>query len=148
MLLLLVSCGRPKDNFVGCDPYMLERADDRPIIIFDKDGNDGYKIDEIDTLYILKYNGQNVCTDSISILHDENWGPSSILPVSAFDRFHKSNPSTKFYELKIKDRPEKFILKNFIISRTKGPCFEKSTIKELIINDSIVNSLPFVIKKQ
>lgn len=144
-VILLSSCSRPADKQGGCDPYMIYKADDQNIVEFD---TMSYQWNEIDTIYVKRYDSMEICTDS-TIWARPYWAyPPNAIAGSAFDRFHEGKSKVKYYELGIKGRPEKFIFRDFRVFRFKPDiCSEKSEIVEVTINNIATETFPYKITK-
>lgn len=145
LAFLFGSCLRPVKEQGGCDPYMTFKADDQAIVEFD---TMSYRWNEIDTVYIKRYDSMGVSNDSTIWTPINSWYLPNVLAASAFDEFHYGKSTVKYYELKIKGQAEIFIFRDFRVFRFKPQiCSEKSIISEVTINNTVTGTFPFLITK-
>jgi hypothetical protein len=155
LCILFSTCRITTCEDVVCDPCPSTTANDLPLIELDTSAN-SFKSNEIDTIYVRRLNAQMQLIDStIWTLHSEyigDWDWNEI-EGRAFDDLDHAKLGATYYQVQVKDRPEKYILADFDIKifQNRSECcncrisfVENVTIDGVVFNRS---KLPYIIKK-
>lgn len=148
LFINLISCRQ-----YGCDDSPpSSRVDNQALVQFDTAILGGFRFSDLDTIYIKRYYARKA--DSV-IIDYLPWVQFSRTPwhqirAVEFDRFFKNDSLATRYEMSIGDLPQKYIFRNFSIHYfpAQGECGgEGSELDSMIVNDSVVKALPYIIKK-
>lgn len=156
VLLSIIGLGCNKCGRIDCSPCPPETANYQFLVAFDT-SNAGFKEDELDTIYIYKFDKNMVLIDSNHWslnkrnTNDRKW---NLLEGRAFDDLHDRDFTAHYYQLQVKNNPKKYMLRDFEITfvpRNPKSCCEcdKSYIERVNINDTVINKLrfPYMIRK-
>jgi hypothetical protein len=151
----LFLCMFPACKCKECEPIT---ADHQVLVQFDTSLVSGFSWEELDTVYLLRFDQQVNPVDTLHFRFSGKSSPGRVrnyVMSGDFDDFHYGPRIADYYELRIKNHFRVYRFRDFDIRFMKASqsdicdC-DKSRIENVTVNDTVINiaRFPFIISKK